>query len=163
MGVPHEALSVPCSGRIDLRGREVEIVIGDRQVFGRASDLDDFEIGGAFENSVSDVRGLGDAFTGPKHEGIPLTFVGESDPSSLTEDQLEENVVMMRIVGYRTGGANTNVRSDDRSALSIGNDVAIFHASPADVPGLVSCSHLKSGCQRRARIHRWKNRDVWSC
>lgn len=138
MGVAHEALSVPCSGRIDLGGREVEIVIGDRQVFGRASDLDDFEISGAFENSVSDVRGLGDAFTGPKHEGFTLTFIGESDPSALTEDQLEENVVMVWIVGYRTGGAYTNVRSDDRSALSIGNDVAIFHAGPAHVPGLVA-------------------------
>lgn len=147
--VTNESLTAPGFLRIDRRRTEIEVVVGTGQVLGRVTDLDDVEVGRTLENSMSNARWLGDALSGAQDEGFTLSFVSEPNPTSLTEDQLEMNLVKMGVIGNGAGLSDPDVRGDDRSALTIRHDVAVLHARSTDVPLLEPRGRAESGHESR--------------
>lgn len=149
----HERLAVPCPRRIDFFVGKVHRWVAACDMFRRISDLDDFEIVRALENSVTNARRLCHTITRRENERLTAIFVHECHRPPETEDQLKSNVVEVDVVGNGTTSRDVNVRGDHRSTLSIGNEISVEHACSTGVPGSIRSADGE-GADEWRQMHR---------
>jgi len=121
-------------------------------VFGWVADFDHFEVIGAVENPMSNLRRLGDAIACSEDEWLTLVLVHNCDLASPAEDQLERDVMEVHIIGNRTCSGDSNVRRNDCSSLSIRDEIAVIHTCPPDVPRICRVSD-RERTDQRGQVH----------
>jgi hypothetical protein len=78
-------------------------------------------------------RRLQHAVAGLKNERFALILVDDFHPSGLTKDHLEPDLVIVNVVGNGTAFRNGDMRRDDATSDTIGNQIAIFHTRTTHV------------------------------
>ena len=129
--------------------------------------LDDLQAGGALQHTMTYLRRLQHAVTGPHDEGLTLIFVHQAHPAAVAVDHLETDVVEVHVVGHRAGVGNHDVRPDEASALPVGDQIAVAHAGAADGPTCIVCSALQNKrlldrgqYERRVGVEEFHDRSV---
>ena len=92
---------------------QVHVVVTERVVYGRASDLDHLEFVRRLQYLVTDVGRLKHTIAGFETEGRTLIFVDQLRPTPVAKDHLEPNVVMMHVVGDGATFKNPDVTRDE--------------------------------------------------
>ena len=123
-------------GHRDSRG-QLDRVLDERVVDGRAADLDHLESHGGLQHPVADLRWLHHTVAGFEPERWALVLVDEVDPAVGAEDHLEPDAMEMHHVGDRSAARNADVRRDEATAPPIGQQVAVRHAGAARAEPIV--------------------------
>src|SRR5688572_9588396 len=83
---------------------------------------------------MADPRWLQDTVSCAQHEGRALVLVNELDLARAAVDQLEPDAVEVHPVGDRAAARDRDVRSDEATALSVRDQVAVAHAGAPRPP-----------------------------
>lgn len=133
----NECLPIPDALSIQVRRGEMGGWVGSCDVLSGVADLDDFQIVGTREDSMSNSRRLGHTVSGSEHEWLTLILVHHGHRAASAVDQLERDLMEVHIIGDRSRTGNTNVRCDHSTTLTIGYQIAVVHAGTSEVPGIV--------------------------
>lgn len=97
----HKRLTPEITVSIDGVGGEIKPIIKEGVMVSRAADLDDLSACRTLENSVSDMGWLQNTVASLKPEWFALVLVHNVDPSSMAEDHLKADGVVMHQIGNR--------------------------------------------------------------
>ena len=122
--------SIAAVGEVQLGGQR-RLGVSPRLVFGRAADLDHLHAVACFEHAMANGGRLQEAVTFQQEHRLALVFVGHAHPAPIAVDHLETDVVEVHVVGHRSTLGDEDVRGDEPSTETAGDQVAVAHAGTA--------------------------------
>jgi len=131
--MPHKLLPAEISVGVHGGRWQFQRVVRNCLMFSRTANLHDFAVGRTFQYPMADVRWLQDGVPSFQPERRTLILIDHVHPSPVAEDHLKSNVVMMDVVRYRSAVGDGDVRGDEPATQTVGDEVAIHHARPADL------------------------------